>query len=228
MAASSARRRSPSAGRMFPSRSRPRDRLISLESTGGRAWAGTRQQFRQRRDMRRCGCEVGKLGPGGLVRAIPVQRRDRGGDPVITAPFLVPDAAGQSGPCVGDQRIAGVLQLADGLEEGALGLWPPRGAGLVLGVGPRSLRVSCGWHAPGGGVASGHGGRRGVECPHVLLEYAVELGICSKTPGAGEPRSANADWANGGDRVAAARLPTDKHAARGSLYARRCSRTVAS
>ena len=30
-----------------------------------------------------------------------------------------------------------------------------------------------------------------------LARTTTPAGICSKTPGAGEPRSANADWANG-------------------------------
>jgi hypothetical protein len=102
------------------------------------------EYLKQRRNMRRSGCEVNELGPSDLVRAIPVQRRDRGGDPVISAPVLVPDAAGQSSPCLGDQRIAGKLQLTAGLEEGTLDLRPPRRATLVVGVGLRSLRLSGG------------------------------------------------------------------------------------
>ena len=78
------------------------------------------EQVKQCRSMRRGGGEVDKLGPGGFARAIPAQRRNCGGDPVIAATFLVPDAA--ASPAHASAAI--------GSRHAPAGGWPGRTASL--------------------------------------------------------------------------------------------------
>jgi hypothetical protein len=145
MAASAARRRSPSAGRMFPSRSRPRDRLISLVSTGGRASAGAR---------RNRSSSVGTCGAADARSTSSAQATlfDRSQYNDVTAALIRSSrrpfwyrmlrASSAHASATSGSRACSSARMA--WREIALDLWPPRRAPLVVSVDLRSVHLSSG------------------------------------------------------------------------------------